>query len=242
LKRAPLILQLTALTLLAGLIVLIVFSKGLLRSRPERDPKSTRATAASGLLPEGRGRVFYARADEALFLLAPLDLLPSRVTFDRRWLEATLGESTRGQSFLVLHVFQRGRETPFRFDPARDRMEVQLASGAPVVDQALASDVAEARIAASDRLVFRTLVPEAPVELTGFATARLLFRFPAADVWAGIEGARLRLGDGEVSFRAAEVPHMAWESVLAGGPVEDATFPRRREASAPDSERAETPK
>ena len=90
-KRAPLILQLTALAFLGGLILLIVFSKGLLRGRPERGPEPTRAAAASGLLPEGRGRVLYARAGETLFLLAPLDLLPSRVTFDRRWLEATLG-------------------------------------------------------------------------------------------------------------------------------------------------------
>lgn len=239
-KRAPLTLQLTALTLLAGLVVLIIFSKGLLRSRPERGAGPTRAVAASGLAPEGRGRVLYARAGETLFLLAPLDLLPSRITFDRRWLEATLGEAAREQSFLLLHVFQRGRETPFRFDPARDRVELRLASGNTVVDAPLAAELAGARITGSDRLVLRTLVPESPLELSGFATARLLLRFATANVWEELEGARLRQGDGEVRFRAAKIPHMAWESVLAGGPVEDATFPPRREASAAGSAQSDS--
>ena len=228
-KSTTLFLQLTAGLFLLALLALIVGSRFLADEGRSGVAANGTPNGPAALAPDRKDRLQRARLDGCLLVLAPLYRLENRNAFEERWLDRVFGRDMAADStFLFLHLWQEGGDRPFRLDPGRDRVELELADGTRVRNLPLEDRLHGPALAASDRLYLRTILPPVPLELGPNGMARVLLAFPAREAWSRIKTARLLRGEESIEFAPLEISFAEWEILLSGGP-----FPRAlREAGS----------
>lgn len=239
-KKGTLFLQLTAGALFIGLLALIVSSKFLVGDRDPGAGTGDQLVQGAEPGPKDESRVFFANIDHCLLVLAPLQLQPGRRKFDRRWLNGVLGGNAAEESFLVLHLIGRGSKSGFRYDAARDRIELEFRDGETGRDVPLASRLARVELSDRDGLLLRTFMPNDPLDLPANGLATVLLCFPAKDAWTRLVAARLyRPGAKALELRSAAVTQLEWESLLSGGPIPEVPFAAGPEAAGFTGRRGE---